>query len=111
MEYFLSENLRSNWFKYPRAYEKIVEFGLVKMTPWHLLSGNLLMQKTVGLKERFPELELVRFAERDDCDDVACWRQDAPAKVYIIHDFPPLTLQLPRYIIHFGNGLKKLWMT
>jgi hypothetical protein len=43
-----------------------------------------------GLKERYRQRQLVPFARRVDCDDVACFETTAgvkPLAVQVIHDF------------------------
>lgn len=73
-------------FAYPHQYVRIVELGLISLEPWWLLEGEVLRRRSVGLRERYPDRELVPFASRQDRDDVACW-DGQPDRVVVIHDF------------------------
>lgn len=75
------------WFSYPNEFIRIVETGLVLFRPWKILAGPYVLSRMSGLRERFPGRELVPFALRLDCDDVACWERGSLPKVVIIHDF------------------------
>ena len=39
------------------------------------------------LEKRYPERNLIPFARRGDCDDVACFEVGKGEQVYVIHDF------------------------
>ena len=75
------------WFHYPEPFLRLVETGITEFRPWRLLEGAFAAGRMLGLRERFPERELVPFALRRDCDDVACWERGNPEGVVIIHDF------------------------
>ena len=61
---------------------------LTNLHPWFLLEGEQLVAKRKGLKQRFPQVELIPFARRADNDDVACWAKEVGnEKVCIVHDF------------------------
>lgn len=76
-----------NWFEYPTSFLKIIDNELTNLTPWYILSSELLIWRFEGLKERYPHLSLVPFARRGDNDDVACWEKSNSENVIIIHDF------------------------
>jgi hypothetical protein len=74
-------------FQYPGAFLRLVGRGLLYFEPWFVLQGEQLRQRFRGLKDRYPDRILVPFARREDRDDVACWDQNLPGRVVIIHDF------------------------
>ncbi|MGA0559042.1 hypothetical protein ACO2Q8_20460 [Larkinella sp. VNQ87] len=86
-KYLIKENELPKWFKYPSSFLKVIDQNLVDISPWHILSNDLLEIKYNGLKERYPNLSLVPFARRFDNDDVACWEKSQLGKVIIIHDY------------------------
>ncbi len=87
MEFLQSSELPEN-FSYPPEFEHLVELGLVQLEPWWILEGDELRQVQRGLRERYPQRELVAFAARQDTDDVACWeRANSEFRVVIVHDF------------------------
>jgi hypothetical protein len=87
MSFFLPNERLPQWFKYPDEFIKIVDLGIVNLKPWYIMEGDTLVQKTIGINQRFPKLELVPFAKRDDNDDVACWSKNNPSQVVVVHDF------------------------
>lgn len=86
----LSRELLPEWFEYPKNLLSLLEDDEIDFGPWQLLHGKWLNVRHTGLKERYPNLDLVPFARRLDDDDVACFdvseRSSIP-KVKIIHDF------------------------
>ena len=60
-------------FNYPKEFLKIVELNLVDFDFWYLMSKEQVEKRIKGLKERYPDRELVPFARRDDSDDIACF--------------------------------------
>jgi hypothetical protein len=72
-------------FAYPPEFVRTVELGVLNLEPWWILTGERLKERFVGLQERYPAQGYVPFAERQDNDDVACWRA-APPEVVIVHD-------------------------
>ena len=72
-------------FSYPREFVRIVELGVVNLEPWWIIEGDHLRQRQDGLRSRYPDRQLVVFAERQDRDDVACWDLDRGC-VSIVHD-------------------------
>ena len=69
------------------TFLKIVELNLVDFDFWYLMSKEQVEKRIKGLKERYPDRELVPFARRDDSDDIACFDIKKNSKVQIIHDF------------------------
>ncbi|MFN4086538.1 MAG: hypothetical protein ACK4LB_11400 [Spirosomataceae bacterium] len=86
-KFLIAKNELPEWFNYPESFLKIVEQNLIDLSPWHILSNELLKAKYEGLKERYPKRNLIPFARRYDNDDVACWEQSNPESVVIIHDY------------------------
>jgi hypothetical protein len=66
---------------------RLLEQGLVDLTPWHLMTESEMLERNAGFQQRYPERELWPFARRQDRDDVACWDRDQPRAVVVIHDF------------------------
>lgn len=86
----LNSELLPEWFEYPKSLLDLLEAGKIDFGPWQLLHGKWLNTRHVGLKERYPNLDLIPFARRLDDDDVACFDVSTSAskpKVKIIHDF------------------------
>jgi hypothetical protein len=81
----LPDDLRPSWFQYPRPYLRLAEQGLIDINPWFLLENKALLITYEGIKNNYPSYSAVPFARRLDNDDVACWVQDSPGKVCIIH--------------------------
>ena len=86
-DFLINKSDLPEWFEYPNPFLKIVEQNLVDLSPWYILSKDLLKWRYNGLKERYPKQSLIPFAAKYDNDDVACWEQSNPEKVVIIHDF------------------------
>lgn len=85
--YIVSENQRPVWLKYPASFCRLVEQGLIHLDPWHIMEAERASTHAKGLAERYPGRKLFPFAYRQDNDDVACWSDVDPSKIYIIHDF------------------------
>ena len=68
---------------------RVMELELTNVEPWFFYSEQKDFDTRVqGLKTRFPNLELIPFARREDCDDIVCWEKShGPQKVFLIHDF------------------------
>ncbi len=75
------------WFEYPNSFSRLVEQGLVHITPWHIMEADRALVHARGLAERYPSRELFPFAYRQDNDDVACWSKGTKERVFVIHDF------------------------
>ncbi len=74
-------------FDYPRPFVRVVELGLSNLEPWWIVGGELLRQRHLGIRERYPDRSLVPFAVRQDNDDVACWDLSQGDRVVVIHDY------------------------
>jgi len=85
--FILSPTERPSWVQYPKSFGRIVEQGLIHITPWHIMDSKRVLMQLEGLAERYPSRELFPFAYRQDNDDVACWVRGMGEKVFIIHDF------------------------
>lgn len=85
--FFAPLHRRPEWLVYPRAYCRLVEQGLIHITPWHLLEGLEAVDWADRLKGRYPSRDLFPFAYLQHTDDVACWERGHGEKVFVIHDF------------------------
>lgn len=74
-------------YVYPAEFIKIVELNLVDFEMWYLMSNEQVDIRVKGLKVRYPSRNLIPFARRDDCDDIACFEIGKGNRVQIIHDF------------------------
>jgi hypothetical protein len=86
MERLLNESEFPKWFNYPQEFLRLIDQNLLDFDPWIILQGERLRTRFHGIRERFPNRDLVPFARREDNDDVACWENGRPG-VIIIHDF------------------------
>jgi hypothetical protein len=73
-------------FSYPRELVRWSETGVRTFEPWRMLHGEQLQWRVQGLRERYSDRCLVPFAERSDCDDVACV-EAMSGDVVIVHDY------------------------
>ena len=83
---FLTESYLKFPFVYPQEFIRIVELGLINFQPWEVLINDRVYQRYEGLKSRYPKRRLIPFAQRRDCDDVACWDLNHENKLVVIHD-------------------------
>jgi hypothetical protein len=75
------------WFRYPKDFLRVVRQNLIDLTPWYLMKRADVLVRMDGLRQRYPDRQLVPFARRDDNDDIACWAKNEGEKVFLIHDF------------------------
>ena len=89
-------------------YKKLLELELINFKPWKILLTKVGMDYSKELKKRYPNRELIPFAVRTDCDDVACWdlSKSNSNKVYIIHDFASVGWEQQEVFENFENWLK-----
>lgn len=74
-------------FEYPEAFLRMVDENVLSLSPWSILTRDVLVAKTKSMRLRYPERSLVPFAIRQDNDDVACWDPLHSSGVVIVHDF------------------------
>lgn len=74
-------------FEYPEAIHKLLECNLINFDVWYFMDGIDAKLRLDGLRERYPNRNLIPFARRGDCDDIACFEVGQGEKVYVIHDF------------------------
>jgi hypothetical protein len=86
MDLLPESDLPAGWH-YPGAFRRLVDRHLTNFVPWHVLTGEHLKNIFHGLKRRYPSRSLIPFAQRQDCDDVACWDVSHPHQVAIVHDY------------------------
>lgn len=83
-------------FDVPRGYDWLIQRSLVSfegggpLQPWHFLPEG----KTFSLRERWPSVKgpnLVAFARRQDCDDLACFEVSGnkAVRVALVHGWTP----------------------
>jgi hypothetical protein len=83
----LPDGEKPDWFVYPSEFLRLVETELKRFPPWKIMDSDSAKGLRDGLRKRYPQRDLVPFALRLDCDDVACWEKGKLPKVSIIHDF------------------------
>lgn len=74
-------------FTYPNSIYKLIECNLINFDVWYFMDKNSAKLRLDGLKQRYPSRNLIPFARRGDCDDIACFEVGKGEKVYVIHDF------------------------
>lgn len=93
----LDKNEVPEWFTYPSLFLTIVNQGLVDFHPWHVLDRDNAKVRLKGLSQRFPDMHLVPFAARTDCDFVACFLRGDLNGVVVLKDFSQPRKVLQRY--------------
>ncbi|MGH3544593.1 MAG: hypothetical protein ACRDPW_01470, partial [Mycobacteriales bacterium] len=73
-------------FDYPSEFIRTVDFGLISLEPWWILTGERLHFTLSGLRRRYLTQIYIPFAARQDNDDIACWTEVA-TEVVVVHDF------------------------
>ena len=74
-------------FEYPKGFLKVIALGLLDFGVWELFKYSSAGTRMNGLKERYPDFQLIPFARRGDNDDVACFEVGKGDTVIIIHDY------------------------
>ena len=83
----LEKKLGIDGFQFPNSFIEAVELNLLDFDVWYIMDEDRVLNRLKGLKERYPNRELIPFARRDDNDDIACFEVGKGEKVQIIHDF------------------------
>ena len=83
----LDEYERPNSFVYPQAIIKLLELNLTNFDVWYFMDKESVKIRFAGLQKRYPNRNLIPFARRGDCDDVACFEVGEGERVFVIHDF------------------------
>ena len=83
----LDEQQRPNNFVYPQAIVKLLELNLTNFDVWYFMDLESVKIRLAGLQKRYPDRQLVPFARRGDCDDIACFEVDKGDRVFVIHDY------------------------
>ncbi|MEI3213925.1 hypothetical protein [Clostridium sp. AM34-9AC] len=83
----LEEYERPNNFVYPKSIIKLLELNLTNFDVWYFMDKESVRIRLAGLQKRYPERNLIPFARRGDCDDIACFEVGKGEQVYVIHDF------------------------
>lgn len=87
MDELLTTDELPSWFVYPAEFLSVVNEGVFDIGPWQFLKGQWLRVRMSGLRQRFPDRDLVPFARRLDSDDIACWDRQQLGAVSVVHDF------------------------
>jgi len=83
----LDESERPQNFVYPKSLMKLVELQLTNFNIWYFMDKKSIKIRREGMRKRYPQRDLVPFARRGDCDDVACFEVGKGEQVFIVHDF------------------------
>lgn len=70
----------------PGELRRIVDQGLVDLSPWHVLSREDALKRIRGLRQRY-KTKYVPIARRQDNDDLAVLDPARPGTIVVIHDF------------------------
>lgn len=81
------ENEKPIWVHYPNEYIELINNDKDEFLPWYLMDKKQTLIRYSGLRKRYPTRNLFPFARDDNSDDVACWEENKPGMVIIIHDF------------------------
>jgi hypothetical protein len=76
-----------DWVSYPVLFLRVLQLDLLSLSPWSIMKGERLLERLKALRERYPEYEVMPFAEHVECLDMACFSKDNPQSVTVIHDF------------------------
>lgn len=94
-------------FSYPAEFIRAAELGVLNLEPWMLLEGEVLRERLRGLRDRYPDRQLIPFAARQDSDDIACWSADKPGAVLVVHDFASVGYEIDREFDDFYAWLRQ----
>lgn len=72
---------------YPKDFKKILALNLIDYDIWFIMEADFASRVELGLKTRYPERNLIPFAKKSDCDDLACFEFNKEKPIQIIHDF------------------------
>lgn len=102
----INQNDLPEKFRYPDAIYKLIECGLTNFDVWYFLDSNSATIRLNGLRQRYPNRNLVPFARRGDCDDIACFEVGQGGKVYVIHDFASVGYEQREQFISIWDWLR-----
>ena len=66
---------------------ELLELNLTNFDVWYFMDKESVRIRLAGLQKRYPERNLIPFARRGDCDDIACFEVGKGEQVYVTHDF------------------------
>src|SRR5262245_22245576 len=92
---------------YPTPLRRLIARGIQNLEPWYVFDAAQARERLRGLRDRFPTRILLPFARREDNDDVACFDQQVPGKVVIIHDFSLEGFEQREILADFYSWLRK----
>jgi hypothetical protein len=105
-EYLIDEPDLPKGFTYPGAFLRVVNQGLIDLTPWYIIDKDQALKRLAGLKDRYPTRSLIPFARRDDNDDVACFEIGQEHSVTIVHDFASSGYETKKKLDTFWDWFK-----
>lgn len=112
MSELLSQKNLPAWFSYPDEFLNLVDEGQVDIGPWQILLGKWLVARFAGMRQRYPDCELIPFARRLDCDDVACWDKSSPGAIFVTYMTSHHRVgSRGRFILALLSGIKRLKMS
>jgi hypothetical protein len=92
-------------FGAPEGLQRILQQGLVDLSPWHILTRDIALKRLHGMRRRYAR-RYVPFASRQDNDDVACFDPALPGRVVIVHDFASETSEARRVYATFWDWFR-----
>ena len=104
----LDEQQRPNNFVYPQAIVKLLELNLTNFDVWYFMDLESVKIRLAGLQKRYPDRQLVPFARRGDCDDIACFEVDKGDRVFVIHDYASKGYEQQEIYENVWEGLKEM---
>lgn len=77
------------WVGNQPELDRVLDLNLTNLEPWAFYFDQTdFATRVQGLKERYPNVDLIPFARREDCDDIVCWeKSQGTVKVFVVHDF------------------------
>lgn len=110
---YIIENIKDYYlhFSYPAVFIDAINANKVDFGEWYLISEERAKQRLNGLRQRYPTRELIPFAKRDDCDDIACFNAVKKDQVEIIHDFASAGYEQRESYESFGKWLASIKRT
>jgi hypothetical protein len=93
--------------KNPLEIEYFYSNNIFNLKPWEIISGDRKDSKEKGIRERYPQCNVLPFAVKTDGDDVACFDLDNPGEIVVIHDYSTLGWSDREVYADFWKWLEK----
>jgi hypothetical protein len=91
----------------PSELFRLIDQGLVNLTPWHIMSREMAKQRLEGLRSRYSR-KYVPLARRQDNDDLACMDPDASHSIVIVHDFADEGFEVQKTFESFWDWFREV---